>query len=75
VLRLLAGVLPQLGLAESSPVSLKWPGPEAISAWHEVIGDPTYADAILDRLVHNAHRIELTGESLRRVRGKQSKTA
>ncbi len=45
-----------------------------LSAWHEVIGDPTYADAILDRLVHNAHRIELTGESLRRARGKQSKT-
>ena len=46
-----------------------------LSAWHEVIGDPTYADAILDRLVHNAHRIELTGESLRRARGKHSKTA
>ena len=42
-----------------------------LSAWHEVIGDPTYADAILDRLVHNAHRIELAGESLRRARGKQ----
>ena len=38
-----------------------------LSTWHEVIGDPTYADAILDRLVHNAHRIELTGESLRRT--------
>jgi len=38
-------------------------------------GDPTYADAILDRLVHNAHRIELSGESLRRARGKPSKTA
>lgn len=37
-----------------------------VSAWHEVIGNPTYADAILDRLVHNAHRIDLTGESLRR---------
>jgi DNA replication protein DnaC len=43
--------------------------------WHEVIADPTYADAILDRLVHNAHRIELSGESLRRARGKRSKTA
>jgi DNA replication protein DnaC len=31
-----------------------------------VFGDPTYADAILDRLIHNAHRIELTGDSLRR---------
>ena len=45
-----------------------------LSAWHDVIGDPTYADAILDRLVHNAHRIELAGESLRRARGKPSKT-
>ena len=33
-----------------------------------VIGDPTYADAILDRLVHNAHRLDLTGDSLRRVK-------
>ena len=41
-----------------------------VTAWHEAIGDPTYADAILDRLIHNAHRIELTGESLRRARGK-----
>jgi DNA replication protein DnaC len=33
-----------------------------------VIADPTYADAILDRLVHNAHRIDLAGDSLRRIR-------
>jgi DNA replication protein DnaC len=46
-----------------------------VTSWHEIIGDPTYADAILDRLVHNAHRVELTGESLRRTRGKQAKTA
>ena len=39
-----------------------------ISVWHEVIGDPTYADAILDRLVHNAHRLDLTGDSMRRVK-------
>jgi DNA replication protein DnaC len=38
-----------------------------VDRWHGVIGDPTYADAILDRLIHNAHRIELSGESLRRV--------
>ena len=37
-----------------------------IDRWHEVIGDPTYADAILDRLVHNAHRVALSGDSLRR---------
>ena len=36
----------------------------------EPIGDPTYADAILDRLVHNAHRLNLTGDSLRKTRSK-----
>ena len=39
-----------------------------VDKWHEVIGDPTYADAILDRLVHNAHRIDLAGDSMRRTR-------
>lgn len=39
-----------------------------VTAWHEVIGDPTYADAILDRLVHNAHRLDLDGESMRRTK-------
>jgi DNA replication protein DnaC len=33
--------------------------------WHAVIGEPTLADAILDRLVHNAHRLKLTGDSVR----------
>lgn len=37
-----------------------------VEQWHEVIGEPTLADAILDRLVHNAHRLDLSGESLRR---------
>jgi len=37
-----------------------------ISRWHEQIGDPTIADGILDRLVHNAHRIEMRGESMRK---------
>ena len=37
-----------------------------VDKWHAFIGDPTYADAILDRLVHNAHRIDLAGDSLRR---------
>jgi DNA replication protein DnaC len=37
-----------------------------VKQWHEALGDATIADAILDRLVHNAHRIELRGESLRR---------
>jgi DNA replication protein DnaC len=37
-----------------------------VSKWHEQIGDPTLADGILDRLVHNAHRIEMRGESMRK---------
>jgi DNA replication protein DnaC len=36
-----------------------------IERWHDQIGDPTYADAILDRLIHNAYRIELRGASMR----------
>lgn len=39
-----------------------------VNCWHEVIGEKTIADAILDRIVHNAHRIELKGESLRKGR-------
>ena len=39
-----------------------------VADWHGLIGNATYADAILDRLVHNAHRIDLTGESLRRAK-------
>jgi hypothetical protein len=34
-----------------------------ITAWHDVIGEPTFADAILDRIVHNAYRLELEGAS------------
>lgn len=37
-----------------------------VSVWHETIGDPTIADAIMDRLVFNSHRIELNGESVRK---------
>lgn len=40
-----------------------------ISRWHEQIGDPTIADSILDRILHNAYRIELKGESLRKTLG------
>ncbi len=38
-----------------------------VEHWHKIIGDPTLADAILDRLVHNSYRIELKGESLRKL--------
>jgi DNA replication protein DnaC len=38
-----------------------------VDHWHEMIGDPTFGDAILDRLVHHAHRLTLTGGSLRRL--------
>lgn len=39
-----------------------------VDQWHEVIGDPTLADAILDRLVHNAYHISLKGESMRKTK-------
>jgi DNA replication protein DnaC len=39
-----------------------------IANWHDTIKDPTIADAILDRLIHNAHKITLKGESMRKLR-------
>ncbi len=42
-----------------------------IDQWHDYIGEPTVADAILDRLIHRAHRIELKGESMRKARAKK----
>ena len=39
-----------------------------VDRWYEIIGIPTLADAVLDRLIHNAYRIELSGESLRKQR-------
>ncbi|MEW6727417.1 MAG: IS21-like element helper ATPase IstB [Bacillota bacterium] len=41
-----------------------------VSQWHEAIADPTIADAILDRLVHNAYKLELRGESMRKTMSK-----
>lgn len=40
-----------------------------VARWHEQIGDPTIADGILDRLVHNAHRLDMRGDSMRKKRG------
>lgn len=40
----------------------------SITNWHDNIWDPTVADAILDRLLHNSHRVELKGESMRKLR-------
>lgn len=40
-----------------------------VARWHEQIGEPTSADGILDRLVHNAHRIEMRGDSMRKRKG------
>ena len=45
-----------------------------VKSWYDVIGDKTIADAILDRIVHHAHRIELQGESMRKKKIKQIKT-
>ena len=39
-----------------------------VDKWHEVIGEPTFADAILDRIVHNAYRLKLDGPSIRKTK-------
>lgn len=43
-----------------------------IGEWHAYLGEPTIADAILDRIVHTAHRIQLQGDSMRKLKGSQS---
>lgn len=43
-----------------------------VKQWHDVIGEKTIADAVMDRIVHNAQRVELKGESLRRRWNKKS---
>ena len=42
-----------------------------VDNWYDAIGDPAVADAVLDRIVHTAHRIELTGESVRKMKLKK----
>ena len=46
-----------------------------VDDWHESIGDPILADAILDRLVHNAHKLDLSGESMRKSKRGLTKPA
>lgn len=43
-----------------------------VENWYDAIGDPTVADAMLDRIVHSAHRIELFGESLRKIKARKN---
>jgi len=43
--------------------------------WHQVIGEPTFADAILDRIVHNAYRLALDGPSMRKIQAGKAETA
>jgi hypothetical protein len=47
---------------------VRHPGCSNLRPRHEQVGDPTLADGILDRLVHNAHRIEIPGDSMRKNR-------
>ena len=39
-----------------------------VETWHDLIGDPTLADAILDRLVHSAYKINLKGNTMRKIK-------
>lgn len=62
--RELLEVLDDRHLARSTIVTSQLPP----SALHEAMADPTLADALLDRLVHNAYRLALSGESMRKLR-------
>ena len=46
-----------------------------VDRWYDIIGIPTLADAVLDRLVHNAYRIDLSGESMRKRRASETAAA
>jgi DNA replication protein DnaC len=60
-------VIDDWGLAKLTPEHLR-----DLSKWHELIGEPTFADAILDRLVHNAYKFKLKGDSMRKKKTKTS---
>ena len=45
---------------------------DPVEHWHEVIADPTIADAVLDRLIHNAHRLVIKGDSMRKITAQTS---
>jgi DNA replication protein DnaC len=47
----------------------------SVEKWHEVIGEPTFADAILDRIVHNAYRLKLDGPSIRKMKAANAQAA
>lgn len=73
----IGGIPPQLGPAlldildhQSMIGSLILTSQYPISKWYDLFGDPTIADAILDRIVHRAHPIELKGDSMRKLKGK-----
>jgi DNA replication protein DnaC len=66
----LARAAQQRTLTTFREVDDRWNLLQSLIRWHEQIGDPTVADGILDRLVHNAHRIEMRGDSMRKGRGK-----
>jgi len=51
---------------QSTLISTQYP----VSEWHRLIDDPTRADAICDRLVHNAYQLQLKGESMRKTMAK-----
>lgn len=56
--------------AKSTILTSQYP----VAKWHELIGEPTVADAILDRIVHNAHKLSLKGDSMRKNRSNLTKS-
>ena len=56
--------------SRADPFSFKFP----VSKWYDLIGDPTLADAILDRLIHSAYKIDLKGGSMRKKKSVLTKS-
>ena len=61
-------------MIDSTDNQLVVTSPLPVKSWHEYIDDPTMADAILDRLVHSAYRIDLEGDSMRKIMSKLTTT-
>lgn len=66
--RLLLEVIDERSMLRSTVMSSQLP----LDKWHATLGDPTVADAILDRLIHSSHKVLLKGESMRKVIPEQS---
>ena len=70
MIRLKIGRIHRSAPSRSTVVASQFP----VKKWHTLIGDPTVADAFLDRLLHRTHRIDLKGETMRKPEHEETET-